>query len=51
MDLALEAMVPLHEATGDEKYKNYVLDVAERRGWTPGKELRYGSPPFTSTKW
>ncbi len=47
MDLALEAMVALFEATGDEKYKEYVLDVAQRRGWTPDKELRYGSPPFT----
>ena len=47
MDLALEAVVALYEATGKEEYKELVLDIAERRGWTPDKELRYGSPPFT----
>ncbi len=46
-DLALEALLVLHEVTGEARYRDAVLAVARRRGWSATNQPRPGKPPFT----
>ena len=46
-DLALEALLVLHEVAGEARYRDAVLAVARRRGWSATNQPRPGQPPFT----
>lgn len=47
IDLTLEALLALDDASGRPEYRSHVLDLVHRRAWGPDKQPPPGVPPFT----
>jgi unsaturated rhamnogalacturonyl hydrolase len=45
-DLLLESLLALYDATQDRTYLDFVLGVAQKRGWTPDTVVPYRNQPF-----
>ena len=46
LDLSLDAILELYQATGEEKFREEVLRVMSRRQLPPGEPIPYASQPF-----
>ncbi len=47
LDLTLEGLLALSEATGDPRYADHALSIIARRGWDGQHLPAPGTPPFT----